>query len=187
MAHRLHGGRRDLTKHRDAPRSLSLTLTGEILMNVQEIMTTPARCCTDKATLTVPAQLMWDHDCGMVPVIDAEGALVGVITDRDICMAAYTRGQALAAISVSEVMSRGVHTIHAEESLDATERAMSAFGVRRLPVVDSDDRPLGVVSMNDLARAIATRRRDGQAHELVETLAAIGKHREGPVESHFAL
>jgi len=152
-------------------------------MEIRRIMSTPAVCCVENVGLNIPAQLMWEHDLGMVPVVDAGGRLAGVITDRDICMATFTRGQAPQDIRVSEVMSRELHTIHADASLEAAEHEMSAYAVRRLPVVDDESHPIGVVSMNDLARSVATaRRRDGHAHELVETLAAIGAHRAGSAQ-----
>ena len=58
------------------------------IMNVKQIMTHPVVTCSIESHLNVVARLMWDNDCGTIPVVDAEGRLAGIVTDRDICMAA---------------------------------------------------------------------------------------------------
>jgi CBS domain-containing protein len=71
-------------------------------------MNKPAVSCRPSDTLSVAAQAMWDHDCGAIPVANDDGRLVGIITDRDICMATYTKGRAPQTISVKEVMAKDV-------------------------------------------------------------------------------
>jgi Mg/Co/Ni transporter MgtE len=68
--------------------------------NVRDLMTTAVRSCTTGDNLQRAAQIMWESDCGVVPVVDRDGRLVGMITDRDICMAAYTQGKPLSHIGV---------------------------------------------------------------------------------------
>jgi len=72
----------------------------ELATPVSQLMK-PVHSCRPNDTLNEPARLMWDFDCGAVPVVDEAGCLVGIITDRDICMAACTRGQSLALAEVS--------------------------------------------------------------------------------------
>ncbi len=80
-------------------------------MNVSDLMTTAVKSCVIGDSLQRAAQLMWENDCGVVPVLDGEGRVVGMITDRDICMAAYTHGQALWQLPVSGAMAKQVHGV----------------------------------------------------------------------------
>lgn len=143
-------------------------------MKIQEVMTSPAVTCRPEDTLNTAARLMWEHDCGAIPVVDEEGELVGMLTDRDTCMAAYTRGTVLSAIPVQDAMAKQVFSSEADDSLEMAERLMSEKQVRRLPVLDGDARVIGVVSLNDIARyAVSAGRGDGLERELTRTLAAI--------------
>ncbi len=145
-------------------------------MNVSEMMTRGVRTCCPDDSLNSVAQLMWKNDCGCVPVVDAEGKAIGMITDRDICMAAYTQGQPLGNMRVASAASRVIMTMRENESLDAAEALMQQHKIRRIPVVDADGKPVGIVSMNDLARHA---HRGGHHHDglspesIVRTLAAV--------------
>jgi CBS domain-containing protein len=141
-------------------------------MRIREIMSSPAITCRENDTLNTAARLMWENDCGAVPVTDDDGRIAGMVTDRDICMATYTRNKAPQAIGVSEAMARQVFSCRAEDPVDAAERLMREKQVRRVPIVDSDNRPQAVLSMNDIARA-AARKKDGFDRAAIETLAAI--------------
>ncbi len=88
-------------------------------MTVRELMTTPVISCTIGDTLGHAARLMWDHDCGAVPVLGAEGKLFGIVTDRDICMAAWTQGKELHAIPVTSAMSKQVYWCRDGEAVEA--------------------------------------------------------------------
>jgi len=147
-------------------------------MRIAQLMSQPAITCRSSDTLNTAAGLMWEEDCGVLPVVDEAGHLVGMVTDRDICMAAYTQGKPLQDICVSSVMATQVFSCYAQEFVDAAERLMSKMQVRRLPIVDEDNRPVGVLSINDLARN-ATSPESGTDlyHGIVQTLAAIGKPR----------
>jgi CBS domain-containing protein len=143
-------------------------------MQLREIMSTPVVTCRTEDNLNAAAKLMWDHDIGSLPVVDNDGRTAGMITDRDICMAAYTRGGPLADISVWDAMAKQVFSCHPDDSLEAAERLMSDKQIRRVPVVDADDRPMAMLSLNDVARhTAAARKRNGLDRELTQTLAAI--------------
>jgi CBS domain-containing protein len=142
-------------------------------MRVEEIMTRPVTTCGVEARLNEVARLMWDHDCGVIPLVDDEGRLAGIITDRDITMAAYTQGRPLAEIPARSAMASAVLSCPVSASIETAERVMSEGRVRRVPVVDGEGRPVGLVSMNDLARQAARRHRSAVDREIVDTLAAI--------------
>jgi CBS domain-containing protein len=154
-------------------------------MNVDRLMSAPAVVCRQTDSLQTATQLMWDHDCGVVPVVDERGALVGMVTDRDACMSAHWCRASLDQVPVWNAMATKVRACHATDSLESAERLMAQHQVRRLPVVDDHGRPIGVLSLNDIARyAVASKMTDGHDHEVTETLAAIGAPRPpfGPFE-----
>jgi CBS domain-containing protein len=101
--------------------------------------------------LHVVAKLMWDYDCGALPVVREDGRLVGMITDRDICMGAYLQGHALDEILVSTVMSRRPVSARADQPITDALSLMAEHQIRRVPVVDAEGKPIGLVSLNDLA------------------------------------
>ncbi|MBV8762921.1 MAG: CBS domain-containing protein [Deltaproteobacteria bacterium] len=136
-------------------------------------MSKPAITCHVNDSLGLAARLMWDHDCGAVAVVNDDGKLVGMLTDRDICMAAYTQGRSLDAMLVNSAMASNAIAARAGSSISDVEAAMAAYQIRRMPVVDDQGAPIGMITMNDLARACAHATGQRGQHELVETLAAI--------------
>jgi CBS domain-containing protein len=138
-------------------------------MKVEDLMSCPAETCTSEDSLNTAAQRMWEHNCGCIPVVDAAGKPVGVVTDRDICMAAYTQGKPLVSIPVRTAMSHAVFTCAPTDSVAAAERLMAAKQVHRLPVVDKEGRIIGVLSLHD----VATRGGRLNATRLGRVLAAI--------------
>lgn len=120
-------------------------------LGVRSIMTDAVVTCSPDEPLNAAARHMWEHDCGAVPVV-ADGKLVGIITDRDICMAAYTQGRPLSGIAIKDVMARHVHVCRPEDSLERAASLMADARVRRLPVVDGQHRLVGIISMADIAR-----------------------------------
>jgi CBS domain-containing protein len=147
-------------------------------MKVQELMSRPVVTCRQDESASAAAGRMWDHDCGALPVVDDKGLVVGMITDRDICMAGYIQGLPLSAISVSTTMAGNVCVCHAGDSVDQVERLMADRQIRRLPVVDSEGRPIGILSINDVARqAVPDGAKVLGGNAVVKTLAAISRRR----------
>jgi CBS domain-containing protein len=150
-------------------------------MHVREIMSQPVVTCPEDSTLDQVARLMWEFDCGIVPVVRDDGRLAGVVTDRDICMAAYTQGRPLSAIPVTGSMARQVIASHVDDGIESVEQLMGDNQVRRVPVLDGEGRPVGLISMNDLVRLAARRGNSGDDHDLVHALAAICQPRSRSV------
>jgi CBS domain-containing protein len=146
-------------------------------MRVKEIMTSPVVTCTEASHLNDVARAMWDCDCGAVPIVDEGGRLCGILTDRDICMAAYTQGRPIQEIAVGSTMAKHVLVCHVDDSLDTAEQLMREGQVRRIPVIDNDGRPAGIVSLNDVTRAAGEQRRSTVDREVVEIFAAVGEPR----------
>jgi CBS domain-containing protein len=133
---------------------------------------------------------MWEHDLGVVPVIDEAGRAVGMITDRDACMAAYIQGRPLSAVSVGSVMSKSLFSVRPEDSITRALDVMSEHQVRRLAVVDAEGRLVGILSMNDLVREAARERenpnREISAAEVMATLGVVSEPRYGALASRAA-
>jgi CBS domain-containing protein len=146
-------------------------------MKIGQIMKADVEVSGLDDNLASAASRMWDCDIGCLPVVDAAGAVVGMVTDRDICMAALTRGQPLRDIPVSVAMAKEVLSCPPDATLIEAEEIMRAGQVRRLPVIDSDGCLVGIVSLNDLARLaeheIGRKNRELSAQEVTATLAAI--------------
>jgi CBS domain-containing protein len=121
-------------------------------MKVKELMTSEAKSCNMLASLNSAAQIMWDNDCGFVPIVDNENRVLGVITDRDICMAAYLQGATLTATPVTSAMSKQVFCCRPDDDVSTAEGIMREKQVRRLPVLDAQNHLVGVISLNDIAR-----------------------------------
>jgi CBS domain-containing protein len=121
-------------------------------LSVQQLMTEAVASCSPDEPLNAAARHMWEHDCGVVPVV-ANGELVGIITDRDICMAAYTQGRPLASIAIKDGMARHVHSCRADDTLARAASLMADAQVRRLPVVAAEHRLVGIVSLADVAHS----------------------------------
>lgn len=120
-------------------------------MKVEEAMSRPARTCKETDTLDHAAQLMWEYGVGAI-VVEANGRVQGVITDRDICLAGRVSGKGLWTIPVSAVMSINVDVILSQDSVEVAERLMRTRQIRRLPVVDDSWNLVGLLSLEDLAR-----------------------------------
>lgn len=147
-------------------------------MLVKDVMTKDVATCGPDESLHAAARVMWERDCGFVPVVDrGTGRLVGVLTDRDVCMAAYTKGMRLDAIPVRDVMTKNLKTCAPDHDLSGAESIMSEGQVRRLPVVDAKGALLGILSLNDLALEAAQERSSRAREAVAETLGRIGRHR----------
>lgn len=158
------------------------------MVRIDQMMSRPVVTCRIGDPLDTVASLMWNHDCGIVPVVDAQERLVGVVTDRDICMAAYTQGRRLGEIPVDVAMSRTVFTCRPDDPISRAEELMAAYQVRRIPIVDRDDHPIGVLSLNDVARdsTRAGASQHGLLYGLARTLAAICRPRGAPIDRRRA-
>ena len=111
-------------------------------MKVEQLMIQDVKVCTESETLNRAAQLMWESDCGCIPIISANGngVIVGVVTDRDIAMAAYTQGRQLWAIPVTAAMAPKVVACYADDGISRAEALMRDNQLRRLPVLNRSER-----------------------------------------------
>ena len=117
---------------------------------VRDVMTDRPRCVAPDTPVSEAAQLMASEDVGSLPVLEGE-QLAGMITDRDIVVRAIAQGKDPRGMPVREVATREVAAIHADEDLSEALTLMASQQVRRLPVIDEDNRLVGVLSQADVA------------------------------------
>jgi CBS domain-containing protein len=150
-------------------------------MKIQDIMTSDVQCCGPDTNLAAAAKMMWDSDCGALPVLNVEGHVMGMITDRDICMAAATKNKPASDITVWETVSGKAYTCRLSDDVHTALDIMKREKVRRLPVVDEDGVLQGIVAMNDYV-LLAADAKGAKApavsyEDVVRTMKAISMHR----------
>ena len=138
---------------------------------VREAMTTNPATVTRSDSLHRAANLMVEHDCGSIPVVDGD-KVVGMITDRDIVIRTVAEKQDPSTRSVGDVMSTGVTVVRDDESLSRAFELMSSKKVRRLPVVDSGDKLVGILAQADMALDSS---QDQQLASTVERISTPGR------------
>jgi CBS domain-containing protein len=162
-------------------------------VRIEQLMHKDVGTVKAEQSLNDAAQVMWERDCGCVPVVSEDGGrrVIAMVTDRDICMAAYTQGKGLHQIPVRDAMSHGVTACSPGDSVEDAEAILRKAQVRRLPVVDDAGQLVGIVALSDLA--IAADRCRGQKKpaldeaEVAATLATICQPRHTPVEQGQAI
>jgi CBS domain-containing protein len=148
-------------------------------MKVKEVMTSEPLSCSPDTTAAQAASLMWNGDCGFLPLVEG-GKLIGVVTDRDLYIALATRNCQPAQLPVGDVAARAAVTCAAEDDVSAALETMKAHRVRRLPVVGFGDALIGIVSLNDIA-GVAGHGPGIAGREVIDTLQAIcGGHHPAP-------
>jgi CBS domain-containing protein len=125
-------------------------------MQAREIMTPGPRCVSVADKLENVAKLMRDGDCGSIPVVESDGRLVGIVTDRDLAVRCLANGEG-AETPVSQVMTPHPFTASAEANVRDVQKLMAERQVRRVPIVDAEGHCIGIISQGDLARAAVSK------------------------------
>jgi CBS domain-containing protein len=122
-------------------------------MRIEQLMTKVTRTCRSGHSLSEAAQMLWDNDGGCLPVTAGDGSqrLLGIITDRDICMAIRLGAGAVPELRVDDAMTEVVRACNPGDPISEAVAIMGEARVRRLPVVDESERVIGMLSLADLA------------------------------------
>ena len=144
-------------------------------MKIKNLMTPKPRTCTRETNLAEAAALMLDADCGILPVVDDQGKLAGVVTDRDMYIALATRNTRASQLTIGEVARSQVFTCGPDDDVETALATMKQHHVRRLPVEGFGGTVAGIVSMNDIL--LAAGKMDVGNADIVETFQAICAHR----------
>jgi CBS domain-containing protein len=137
-------------------------------MKVKDVMTKDPVCCRFTDTTQEIAKILRDDDIGSVPIISENRKLEGIITDRDLCCTIIAEGLDPRTTPINNYVTRNPLACRADDDLDDCERAMQKNQIRRIPVVDDQQRCVGVVSQADLALR-------EEAQKVKETVAEISK------------
>lgn len=121
-------------------------------MRVRDIMTQPATTCAPETSIAAASYLMEDHNCGILPIVNIRRRLIGVVTDRDLLLAAAGTLRYASVVTVHEAMTAPVMTCFPDDDLKAAVNTMRTRAVRRLPVIDRDRHVIGVLSIDDVVR-----------------------------------
>jgi len=119
-------------------------------MKVRDVMTPVPICCGPDANAGAAVELLWSHNCGMLPIVGVDSRLTGVVTDRDICIALGTRNRLPGELTVGEMATRKVFTCKPDDEIHEAIGTMAQNHVRRLPVIDEHGVPQGILSMDDI-------------------------------------
>lgn len=142
-------------------------------MKVEQMMNRTVKSCHPEDSLNRAAQLMWDSSCGAVAVVDAHSKPIGFLTDRDICMAAYTRGKLLQELTVEGAMASRIVCCGIDDELTAAMDVMRDKHVRRLPVIGRDGTLAGILCLDDIAYEAGRPLRGGVNYRLREQVAEV--------------
>ena len=119
-------------------------------MKVHEVMTAAPCYCHSETNLGSATESMWNANCGFLPVEGPDGKIVGVVTDRDICVALGTRNRLPGDVTVGEVMSGKLYSCDPDDDIHIALQTMKEGRVRRLPVIAKNGTLAGVVSTDDI-------------------------------------
>jgi CBS domain-containing protein len=143
-------------------------------MKVKQVMMRTAASCSRETNLGAAVEILWDRNCGILPVVDANLKVIGVVTDRDICIALGTRNRLPGEVTVGEVTSGKLFACAPEDDIHTALAKMAQAKVRRLPVVTVEGKLEGILSMDDVvmhSQAPSGRAASELSHDdIVETL-----------------
>lgn len=152
-------------------------------------MSEDVKCCGPDTNLASAAAVMWENDCGVLPVVTDGRNAIGVITDRDIAIALGTRNEQASEIPVKEVMTREIYTTSPEDDIHSALKIMRKAQVRRLPVVNTEGVLDGILCLNDIAlqavRPNGKKSPELSYEDVVNTLKAICEHRRPGLEEQY--
>lgn len=146
-------------------------------MKISDLMTPDPVTCLPTTNLAQAAALMLQGDCGVLPVVE-NGKIRGVVTDRDLFIALGTRDQQPSSVTIADVMHGPLFSCSPDDDVEAVLEIMKAHTIRRVPVEGFGGTVLGIVSMNDLVRAVGRTKRSVSGAEVIDTLQSICAHHQ---------
>ncbi|MGI9294785.1 MAG: CBS domain-containing protein [Pseudomonadales bacterium] len=149
------------------------------MLQVNDLMSRDVLACTPDSALDEVAHMMWEKDCGAIPIVDNDNKPVGVITDRDIAMGSALQHEASWNIRAQDINGgKEVYSCRTEDDVRDALQLMQDKQVRRLPVVNNDGHLAGMLSLNDvIIRATKTKRSNLSYDDAITTLKSVSAQR----------
>jgi CBS domain-containing protein len=145
-------------------------------MKVKDVMMRTAASCSRETNLGAAVEILWNRNCGILPVVNAELKVIGVITDRDICIALGTRNRLPGEITAGDVASDKLFACRPDDDIRSALALIAEAKVRRLPVLTADGKLEGILSMDDIVGHAEARGKAGTGlsnDDVVEALKAV--------------
>jgi CBS domain-containing protein len=139
-------------------------------MKVRDVMVGTPVWCSYETNLGAAVERLWNQDCGILPIVNSEGKVTAVATDRDICIALGTRNRLPGEITVGEVTTGKLYSCKPDDDIRTALQTMGEKKVRRLPVVNAAGKLEGILSMDDVVLHADARNPDLSYDEVVKTL-----------------
>jgi CBS domain-containing protein len=145
-------------------------------MKIRDVMSADPVCCLPTDSAQAVARMMCDHNVGSIPVVmdQASRKLVGVITDRDLCCSVIADGLDPKGAAIEKFMTLNPVTCREGENVENCERLMQEHQIRRMPIVDANDRVIGIVAQADLALK-------DKPETVSKTVAEVSKSADPPI------
>ena len=144
-------------------------------MKVKDAMKTDVGACSTEDSLMKAADVMRLRDCGVVPIIDDEKNVVGMLTDRDVCLAIAARNRKASDVKTKNLLKGKAITCLADDDLESALRKMRKYQIKRLAVVDTDNKLVGILTISDFL--LSVRKDKSLKKKIYTTIKAIAKPR----------
>ncbi|HYL73474.1 MAG TPA: CBS domain-containing protein [Bryobacteraceae bacterium] len=146
-------------------------------MRVRDVMVRNVKFCSPEANLAAVTEKLWKEGCGTLPVVE-NGRVLGIVTDRDICIALGTRNRKAADVLVKDVTLPKLFFCSPDDDIHAALKTMSAQKVRRLPVIDNKGALQGILCLDDIVLFAEEKAADLTYFDVVQTMKSICEHGE---------
>jgi CBS-domain-containing membrane protein len=147
------------------------------------MMTQEVKFCGPDTNLAAATEILWQNNCGSLPVVDSDGKLLGVITDRDMCIALGTRDCRASELAVRDAATRPAFTCGANDDIHTALKTLRQHQIRRMPVIGPNGKLVGILCLDEIVLHVQkTEGKTGISYEdVVNTLKAICEHRGAEV------
>jgi len=145
-------------------------------MRVEDVMTKDVSFCNPGTNAAAAAEIMWNRDCGVLPVLEDSGQVIGIITDRDLFIALGTQNRNASDLPVGEIMRREPSACTPDDDVRSALKTMAQQRVHRLPVLDKSGALKGILSMDDVILRAKPETDGVFKDDVIRTLKAICEH-----------
>jgi CBS domain-containing protein len=116
----------------------------------RDIMTPNPQTCQETDTIEQAVRIMQSRNTGVIPIVDSDNCCCGIVTDRDICLRVVLNKLDPATTPLKEVISWDLLTCHPDDDIDDVLLRMERKQIKRIPVVDDNDKCVGIISEHDI-------------------------------------